>query len=118
MTDSDHRRAPGAIVPGRPTAVDPLPQAVPAAHNGEAPFPDTLNRSRAARSSRAGSTPAGVSPVSNIHWVALGLIAIGTVGAVRGCMQRSRTRPRAMWRAAADSGDLTPPHGDKLLRRH
>lgn len=50
-------------------------------------------------------------------WIPVGLIAAGTVGALVALTQAGRSRGRHRWNAEPDSGELTPPHGDKLLAR-
>ena len=52
-------------------------------------------------------------------WVAVGAVAVGLVGAIVGCMRQS-SRRRTSRRGpmnVPDSHGVTPPHGDKLLRR-
>jgi hypothetical protein len=53
----------------------------------------------------------------NGHFVALGLVAIGMIGAFVGAAQFGRQSHRLIQPTTPDSGNATPPHGDKLLRR-
>lgn len=51
-------------------------------------------------------------------WIAVGAVAVGLVGAIVGCMrQSSRRRTSRRPTNVPDSHSVTPPHGDKLLRR-
>jgi hypothetical protein len=52
---------------------------------------------------------------SYLPWLALGAVVLGTVGALVGSVRSPRRRRlRPEW-PAAHPGELTPPHGDKLL---
>jgi hypothetical protein len=60
------------------------------------------------------SGPAAAGSGSYLPWIAVGAVVVGAAGAVVGLLQqphRARTGP---WKAGYP-GDLTPPHGDKLL---
>ena len=57
----------------------------------------------------------GSAPDRYAHWIPVGLIAAGLVGAVAGLSQCGTKR--YAWRPGDDRGELTPPHGDKLLSR-
>ena len=50
---------------------------------------------------------------SYLPWIAVGAVVVGAAGAVAGLMQQPRART-GPWKAGYP-GDLTPPHGDKLL---
>jgi hypothetical protein len=61
---------------------------------------------------------AGTSSDSYLAWLALSAVMVGGLGALAGWMQRSpRERFQSRWKVESDPGNLTPPHGDKLLRR-
>jgi hypothetical protein len=51
--------------------------------------------------------------------IALGAVVVGALGACVGLMRsRRRRRQPSPLSAVPDPHALTPPHGDKLLRRH
>ena len=57
------------------------------------------------------------SSESYLPWIALAAVAAGVLGALAGWKRQPARRPaRPTWNAAASPGDVTPPHGDKLLR--
>lgn len=103
-----------AVVHARPTGANGIPDLPVEA--------DAVKQPTAEIRSSGSETANQVVASTQISWmslIAVGAVAIGAIGACMGLMQsRTRRRPSFSLSAVPDPHGLTPPHGDKLLRRH
>jgi hypothetical protein len=102
-----------AVVHSRRTGANGIPDLPVEADAVKRPSEDVASASTETATDSATSTQ-----LSIVSLIALGAIAIGTVGACLGLMQSRRRRPRSFSLSAVpDPHELTPPHGDQLMRR-
>ena len=115
MMDTKRNAGPEAIVASRRLGTNGIPE--PSALDTDL---DELSAADGdsgtdTRADFAAAEGGEASPASYLPWIALGAIVIGTAGALLGARGRRRRQPS--WMAIEDVGDLTPPHGDRLLPR-
>ena len=103
-----------AVVHARRTGVNGIPDLPVEADAVKQPSADVMGGD-----SEAADQAVGSAQTSWVGLIAVGAVAIGAMGACVGLMpSRRRRRPSFTARAVPDPHTLTPPHGDKLLRRH
>jgi hypothetical protein len=104
---------PEAVVHARRTGVNGIPDFPVEADAVKQPSEDF-----AGPDSETADQVAPSTPISWAALIAVGAVAIGAIGACLGVMQSRRRRPSFSLNAIPDPHALTPPHGDKLARRH
>jgi hypothetical protein len=109
-------RNPGteAVIPARERGANGIPDLPVETDVVKQPSEDVVNAD--ARSLPAASSTREPQ-MSWLALIAVGAIAIGTVGAIAGLWQSSRRRRPVSLGAVPDPHALTPPHGDKLMPR-
>jgi hypothetical protein len=102
-----------AVVHSRRTGANGIPDLPVEADAVKRPSEDIIGNDAETGADGAASTRPSVASL-----IALGAMAIGTIGACLGLMQSRRRHRRSFpLGAVPDPHALTPPHGDQLMRR-
>jgi hypothetical protein len=102
-----------AVVHARRTGANGIPDLPVEADAVKQPSEDPTVSDRETARNRVASTQKIF-----VGLIAVSALAVGTIGACRGWMRSRRHRPlSSSLGAVPDPHALTPPHGDKLLRR-
>jgi hypothetical protein len=112
-TDMTTEHTTEAVVHARRTGVNGIPDLPVDADVVKQPAEDLARDDRETFRNRAAS-----AETATIGWLAVGAVAVGVIFACLGLTQLRRLRrPLSPLGAVPDPHALTPPHGDKLMRR-
>ena len=105
--DFNRGTTPEAVVPARPTGPNGIPET----------FADDDMLNRGMDDGRGGMAHAETRRGADAYlpWVALGAVVAGGIGAIT-AWKRRPMRVQMPTHFTADPQNITPPHGDKLLR--